>query len=899
MALHPDTKLETVIRIDEIHRASLKRLGILTVRDALYHFPARYTDITRIKQIRDLIPDETATIYGTLHKLKTEKGFHSKIPMAKATIEDLSGSISIVWFRQAYMAKMLRDGMTVQLTGRVKEDSRGLSIVNPEVEEKNVLPIDVSESLFAGDTTGVFGYPVYPETRGLSSKFFYHMIQKLIKLGALDSIPDPLPDDIRKKYKLPTLTTALHAIHAPRNARDAEAARKRLSFDEVFFIQLARAQDRAKTEGEKSYQIKVTDEVLERFTSRFPFPLTRGQTGAIDAIISDLQKPHPMARLLEGDVGSGKTAIAATISYATVMTRPVGGKDFGNVQVAYMAPTEILATQLFEQFITYFGHLPIQIGLITGSGCKKFPSKIKPTEATDISRPQLLKWVKNGEIAILIGTHALIQKSVDFKHLGLVIIDEQHRFGTKQRAELVRKFTRTGRELTPEPTTTPDQTESVLYKDLSYAIRRIIYEVVKELGTGHKESVYHKALEEAFREKKLKVSSEVQIPITYKTKKVGTYIPDFVIEDKIRLELKALPFLGDEPKKQLWRYLKNSPYRLGLLVNFATQGVEIQRVVYDTARNASLSHQSASNSRNIRDRSSLPHYLSMTATPIPRTLALTIYGDLDLSVLDEMPAGRKPIATKLIVPGKRDECYEEVRRELAAGRQAYVICPRIDPPSPEGFGGASEPDIATLQMKNVTEEAERLKREVFPDARIGILHSKMSKDKKDDMMEAFLTHEIDILVATSVVEVGVNVPNATCIIIEGAERFGLAQLHQLRGRVIRSNHQAYCYLFAEAKSKKTADRMKALVTAKSGFELAELDLALRGAGELGGGNTSGGLSARQWGISDIGMEAIRNIKMVEAARTAARELITQDETLPKYPDLAATLSSRKNDFHFE
>ena len=739
MALHPETKLETITRIDEIHRASLKRLGITTIRDALYHFPARYTDITRIKLIRDLVPDETATIYGTLHKLKTEKGFHSKMPMAKATIEDLSGSISIIWFRQAYMAKMLHEGMTVQLTGRVKEDSRGLSIVNPEVEEKNVLPIDVSESLFAGDTTGVFGYPVYPETRGLSSKFFYHLIQKLIKLGALDTISDPLPDDIRKKYKLPTLTTALHAIHAPRNARDAEAARKRLSFDEVFFIQLARAQDRAKTEGEKSYQIKITDEVLKRFTSRFPFPLTHGQTGAIDAIISDLQKSHPMARLLEGDVGSGKTAIAATISYATVMTRPlkpvsngfgrspqsgdvaIERQDFGNVQVAYMAPTEILATQLFEQFITYFGHLPLQIGLITGSGCKKFPSKIKPTEATDISRPQLLKWVKNGEIAILIGTHALIQKSVDFKHLGLVIIDEQHRFGTGQRSKLARK--------------------------------------------------------EGFT----------------------------------------------------------------------------------------------------------PHYLSMTATPIPRTLALTIYGDLDLSVLDEMPVGRKPIATKLIVPGKRDECYDEVHRELVAGRQAYVICPRIDEPDPDK-------ELA-LVVKSVSAEAERLKREVFPDARIGILHSKMTKDKKDDMMEAFLAHDIDILVATSVVEVGVNVPNATCIIIEGAERFGLAQLHQLRGRVIRSNHQAYCYLFAEAKSKKTADRMKALVTAKSGFELAELDLALRGAGELGGG--------KQWGISDIGMEAIRNIKMVEAARTAARELVTEDETLLKYPDLAAVLSSRKNDFYFE
>lgn len=272
----------------------------------------------------------------------------------------------------------------------------------------------------------------------------------------------------------------------------------------------------------------------------------------------------------------------------------------------------------------------------------------------------------------------------------------------------------------------------------------------------------------------------------------------------------------------------------------------------------------------------------MTATPIPRTLALTIYGDLDLSLLDEMPKGRKTVMTEIVLPNKREEMYAQIRKELEAGRQAYVICPRINEPDPD--------KEKSVIAKSVLAEAKRLAKDIFPEYRIGVLHSKMTKDKKEDAMEAFSNHETDILVATSVVEVGVNVPNATVIVIEGAERFGLSQLHQLRGRVQRSSHQPYCYLFAEAKSDKTLERMKLFTSAKNGFELAEYDLQLRGTGELTG--------ARQWGISDIGMDALRNLKLVEAARQSAIALVQEDEELAKYPLLKEKISSLNN-LHFE
>jgi ATP-dependent DNA helicase RecG len=726
-----DAVLETQLHMDGKQKKALVRLKIFTVRDLLFHFPVRYSDISIVKKISELVPGDMATVYGKVSKLKTKKAFRSKIPMAEGEIQDLSGKIKVTWFHQAYLAKMIRNGESVKLTGKVAEGNHGIYLANPEFEKTGDMPIDSHDTLFRPPRpTGAipsheekyagFSYPIYAETRGITSKWFYHAVEKILRDKTLDKIEDYVPEEILKKYHLPTLKTALIWIHKPKNKNDAEAARKRFAFEEVFCIQLERQHDKLEYRKNKSFRIKPEKDDLEEFLKRFPFEPTKSQEKSIATILGDLNKKFPMSRLLEGDVGSGKTAVAATASYITVKQRPEG-QDFGNLQVAYMAPTEILATQHFESFIQYFRHLPINIGLITGSGCRKFPSKVNPNGWTTISRPQLLKWVANGEIPILIGTHALIQKTVKFKNLALVVIDEQHRFGTAQRRKLVRK-------------------------------------------------------------------------------------------DNIA-----------------------------------------------------------------------PHLLSMTATPIPRTLALTIYGDLDLSLLDEMPAGRKQIITEIITPNKREETYEQIRKELEAGRQLYVICPRINEPDPE--------KEMALNVKSVTAEAKRLKKEVFQKYEIGILHSKMSKEKKEEVMQEFTEGKINILCATSVVEVGVNVPNATIIIIEGAERFGLAQLHQLRGRVIRSSHQAYCYIFAEAKSAKTIDRLKALKTAKNGFELAELDLTLRGAGELGG--------TKQWGITDLGMEAIKNIKMVEAARTEAIELIEKDPELANYPLLKQKVREKSGEFHFE
>ncbi|MEO5635170.1 MAG: ATP-dependent DNA helicase RecG [Candidatus Paceibacterota bacterium] len=739
MELHD--KLELKFRLDANQKKALNKLKLFSVADLLFHFPVRYSDISTVMKIGDLIPGETATIYGKISGLKTKKGFRSKIPMAEGEIEDLSGKIKIIWFNQAYLAKMIHNGENVKLTGKVTQGKGSIYLANPEFEKMITLPIDSHDTLFkkkSGEDVGDnkeensnqgFSFPYYAETRGITSKWFYHAIEKILREKTLDNIYDYIPEDILKKYNLPTLKTALIWIHKPKDPKDAESARKRFAFEEVFCIQLERQHDKFEYKKNKSFIINTEVKEKEKFLKRFPFEPTRSQQDSIDVILSDMARSFPMSRLLEGDVGSGKTAVAATASYMTVSQRPLNkeGKiqSFGNLQVAYMAPTEILATQHFESFIKYFTKdkvgLPINIGLITGSGCRKFPSKLNPDGWTTISRTQLLKWVANGEIPILIGTHALIQKTVKFKNLALVVIDEQHRFGTAQRRKLVRK-------------------------------------------------------------------------------------------DSIA-----------------------------------------------------------------------PHLLSMTATPIPRTLALTIYGDLDLSLLSEMPAGRKQIITEIITPNKRSETYEQIRKELEAGRQLYVICPRIFEPDPSK-------ELA-LNVKSAVEEAKRLKKLIFPENTIGVIHSKMSKEKKEEVMQEFTDNKINILCATSVVEVGVNVPNATLIIIEGAERFGLAQLHQLRGRVIRSTHQAYCYIFAEAKSDKTMARLKALKTAKNGFELAELDLTLRGAGELSG--------TKQWGITDLGMEAIKNLKMVEAARAEAARLIEEDPELHNYPLLKQKVKTKTEEFHFE
>jgi ATP-dependent DNA helicase RecG len=610
---------------------------------------------------------------------------------------------------------MYPNSTKIKVSRIVQENKRGTFLSNPQIEKVSIIP-DSEESLFASSTDVSLLTPIYPETKGVSSLYLYTLLKKVHATGVLDTVVDSIPGSVLKRLHLPSLREAFLYIHFPKNQDLTIAARKRFAFEEIFHMQVKQYREKVEAKHSLAYPITISDEQLKTFIGRFSFTPTDAQSSAITAILQDIKRNDPMGRLLEGDVGSGKTFVAATVAYAVLENRATDNGQ--RLQVAYMAPTEILAKQHFESFIEYFKGTNVEIGLLTGSGCKKYPSK-SGDDVTDVSRAQLLKWLADGRVSIVIGTHALIQKTVTFANLALIIIDEQHRFGVKQR--------------------------------------------------------------------------------------------------------KALASKKGEVRKEL------------------------------------------------------PHLLSMTATPIPRTLALTMFGDLDLTVIDTLPKNRKKILTEIIKSSKRAEMYEHVRKELQAGRQVYVICPRIDE--------QDEEEKQQRLLKSVNEEAKRLAEVIFPEFIVDILHSKMKKEDKEEVMEDFLNKKSDILVATSVVEVGVNVPNATVIIIEHADRFGLAQLHQLRGRVGRAEHQSYCYLFTESSGETTYTRLKALVTAKNGFELAEQDMLTRGIGAL--------MDGKQWGISDLAMEAIKNPKLVEIAREEARNVVDDDPALTKHPELREIIEERE------
>ena len=729
--MSPSDDVSKHFRLTPVQTSALKRLGIRTIEDILRHFPARYETAGSSAQAKSLVPGAKVTLFGSLSSLKAKKLWKSRRNATEGWFEDSSGKVKVMWFNQPYMASYVAQDTAVKLTGTVGGSAERPYITNPEVE---VVPAGMMpEGMFADETKPAERpriFPVYPESRGITSLWFFHALERILGSDVLKNMEDAIPEDVRKRYNLPDLSTALIWIHTPEKQPHAEAARKRFAFEEIFALQVARAIERAENDAEPSFQVQSAGMQAEKFLNALPYTATHAQKRAIADIVSDFGKPHPMARLLEGDVGAGKTLVAAASAYAVVTSRPpktpasqASGelRQSGTLQVAYMAPTEILAQQHFQSFIEYFKDLPVNIALMTGSGCKKFPSKSVRGAATEISRTQLLKWIKNGEIAMLVGTHALIQKSVEFQHLAYAIVDEQHRFGTRQRRELAHK--------------------------------------------------------------------------------------------------------GD----------------------------------------------------------AAPHFLSMTATPIPRTLALTMYGDLDISLLDELPPGRAKITTKIVKPEKRAEAYDAVRAELKKGRQAYVICPRIEEPDPK--------KINALIAKSAKAEAKRLQQDVFPEYSIGLLHGAMKPAEKDAVMKEFNSGDIDILVATSVVEVGVNVPNATVILIEGAERFGLSQLHQLRGRVMRSSHPPLCFLLPETKSDISMKRLKALEGTDDGFKLAEADLENRGAGDLYG--------RKQWGVSDLGMEALKNVKLIQAARDEAHALVARDPSLRNFPALAMRVANSGAELHGE
>lgn len=643
------TKIEQLKKIGPSYLKRLEQLKIKNIRDLFFHFPHRYDDFSQLIPISQLQLGQKATVQGKISKIKSSRTWQRRMSLTEAIIEDKTGTIRAIWFNQPYLVQTLSQGKIVNLAGKVTFAGQTLCLSNPTYE----IVSRKKETTHTGRLA-----PVYHETAGLSSRYLRYLIKPLLPLTA--QVVDFLPEAIKKEFSLINLAEAIKQIHFPDNLPLAEAARYRLAFDELFLIQLIVLKQRQKLNKEKALAIPFEQKLIKSFVKGLPFKLTDDQRIAAWQIFKDLAKDKPMNRLLNGDVGSGKTIVAIMAALEVVKA---------NYQIAVMAPTEVLAKQHFETFKNFLAKEKIKIGLLTGSHKQKIDEKIK----------------------IIIGTHALIQKGVSFNNLALAIVDEQHRFGVAQRAALQRKFT--------------------------------------------------------------------------------------------------------------------------------------------------------------------PHLLSMTATPIPRTLALTIYGDLDISLLKEMPQGRQKIITKIIPPAGRQKAYNFIKKQVKQKKQVFVICPLID-------------ESEKLEVKSVTQEYEKLSQKIFPQLKIAMLHGQLKAKEKEEIMKKFKKGKTDILVSTSVVEVGIDVPNATVMMIEGADRFGLAQLHQFRGRIGRGPDQSYCFLFTDSTAKKTHQRLRAVLTANDGFELAEKDLKIRGPGDFTG--------TRQWGLPDLTMASLSNLELIQKSRRAASEVLEKN-----------------------
>lgn len=724
------TSVENIPRIGLSYARKLKKFGIKTVQDLLFYFPARYDDFSEIipiSQARQKLK-ETVCVQGVITEIQNIKTFRKWMTITEATIEDQKSYIKVIWFNQPYLTKTLKEDDFVCLAGKVSLGKEGLYLNNPAYERIN----EFGKNEYLTHTGRIV--PVYSETRGLTSKWLRYAIKPLLYRFA-EQVPESLPSEIMKKFKFLSVNEALWQLHFPDTFEAADAAKARFSFEELFLIQLNVLKERTKLMQKKSPACPMDSELMKKFTNSLPFKLTDSQRKSAFQILKDLEKTIPMSRLLEGDVGSGKTVVATMAALSAAKN---------NYQIAFMAPTEILAKQHFKSISDLLKNFGVRIGLLTSKETRIF----KNNEITEVSKKSLLGDAENGEIDIIIGTHSLIQKGVEFKNLALVVLDEQHRFGVEQRAKLMH---------------------------------------VKKL---------------------------------------------------------------------------------------------------------------------------VPHLLSMTATPIPRTLALTVYGDLDLSLISEMPKNRKKVKTIIVNPNQRQEAYDFIEKQVKQGKGVFVICPKIESnikkteskineitASSAGAISGFVPknyDLRTLsilEVKAVKDEYERLSEKVFPDLRITMLHGKMKPKEKEKIMIDFKNGEIDILVSTSVVEVGVDVPRATIMMIEGAERFGLAQLHQFRGRVGRSDMQSYCFLFTTSPDQLNRKRLKALVASNNGFELAQKDLEIRGPGSLYG--------TQQWGLPDMAMQGLSNIFLVEKTRNAAKEILEKDPELKNYPLLKERLKNFQQRIHFE
>ncbi len=691
-----DTPLSHIATIKKPTLAKLERLGIATVRDLLYHFPFRYEDYSSVLAIASLAAEEKCTIEGTVTAIEAGHTWKKKMLLTEATLSDATGTIRLIWFNQRFVSQTLKTGMTIRVSGRVTHDHDGLLMQNPAFERST------RDATHTGRLV-----PVYPETAGLTSRFFRWQLAGIFQ--KLTDFPDPVPEEIIRKLHLPSLKQALYYVHFPADTTHELLARKRFAFDEMLSVQLKALQVKALFETAHATALPFDENVMKKFVATLPFTLTDAQRKSSYEILQDMARPQPMNRLLNGDVGSGKTIVAGLAAFVTAEN---------GFQATILAPTEVLARQHYESFNTLFAG--------TGHDVALFTSSYRLLDGKTTTRPTLLKAIAAGIPKIIIGTHALLQEDVRFESLALIVVDEQHRFGVSQRARL-----------------------------------------------------------------------------------------------------QELSFNSIDGSKEL-----------------------------------------------------VPHFLSMTATPIPRTLTLAFFGNLDLSLLDELPKNRKPIITKIGTTERdRQKIYEFIQSEIAQGRQAFVIFPLV------------EESLAVKDVKAAVVEHQHLTETVFPHLRIGLIHGKLKAKEKEAVMHDFKEKKYDILVATAVVEVGIDVPNATIILIEEAERFGLAQLHQFRGRVGRGEHQSYCFLFPGKSSGEHNARLQVLEKSNSGFEIAEADLAIRGPGAFFG--------TRQSGLPDIAMENLTNMKLIQIARDEAKNILSSDPLLQKHPLLKQALQIFEEKIHLE
>lgn len=661
------TPLASIKGVGEKTAEQFSLSGLHTVGDLIHFLPKRHEDFSEVAKIRDITPGKR-TIRARCESISTRM-VRRGMKLTTATLVDDTGKLQAVWFNQAYRAVQLKDSrQEFFFSGEFEFNYNKYQLTNPSAEKVSDMPVQTDRLL-----------PVYPAIKGLKSQLVRKILMELKPFMTM--LPDSLPADVVKKESLLPLSDALLAMHFPDTSDDVRRAKERLAFEELFELLLASVLNKRENAKLIGWPIPFEQPIVKAFVRELPFELTPAQKQAAWEILQDLEKAEPMNRLLQGDVGTGKTVVAG------IAARQAASHGF---QTAILAPTEILAAQHAKGLAELLQPFGLNVALLSGSVSAK-------------QRKPLLESLAAGEVNVLIGTHALLQPNVIFHKLGLVVIDEQHRFGVNQRQELLKK-------------------------------------------SAH-----------------------------------------------------------------------------------------------------------------------MPHLLAMTATPIPRSLALTVYGELSVSIINQKPKERKPIITKIVSPVSRSTLYQTIDKELAAGRQAYVVCRLID-------------DNPANEAKSVETEFRKLQNSVFGHRRIGLLHGRLKPDEKDAVMRRFAAGELDILVSTTVVEVGVDVPNATVMMIEDAEQYGLSQLHQLRGRVGRSNLQSYCYLLT-SDTKKPSQRLREIEKSNDGFYLAEVDLALRGPGEIYGRAQHGALNLQIATLSDT--------KLIARAQKAAQAFVDSDTDLLQYKQLLA------------